>query len=129
MDKRAACCILIVDDDADIVETVQIILEMHGYRVLTAGDGRRALELLQGAEPPSLILLDLMMPDMNGAQFRAAQLRDPALSAIPVVAVSGDGSVREKAAVLGVDGIAKPVALDTLLETVARHCRPHDARA
>lgn len=118
--------VLIVDDDPDIVESIQTILEMEGYAVLTASDGRGALEILRRSEPPDLILLDLMMPGMNGAEFRAEQLRDPALSDIPVVAISGDGRVQAKAAALAVRGLAKPIALDTLLETVKSHCAPHD---
>lgn len=116
--------VLIVDDDPDIVESMQMILELEGYAVITSSDGERALEVLRRSDPPDLILLDLMMPGMNGAEFRAEQLKDPVLSSIPVVAISGDGRVQAKAAALAVRGLAKPIALDTLLETVRHYCAP-----
>jgi len=118
---HASASVLLVEDDADIRETLRTMLELDGYRVAEAENGRRALELLQAGARPSVILLDLMMPVMNGWQFREEQNRDPGLAAIPVVVISGDGRIAEKANGLGAAGcLRKPVDLDLLLATVAR---------
>jgi CheY-like chemotaxis protein len=117
--------VLVVDDDRDIRDVVADALEAEGYRVVTATDGRDAIHLLRGAgDMPSLILLDLMMPGMDGAQFRAEQQRDPVLEAIPVVVLSADAGLGAKAKSLGVAGhLKKPVTLEMLLETVRVCCR------
>lgn len=113
-------CVLVVDDDPDICEVMQMILGARGYRVVTAEGGDEALQLLRAGEEPCLILLDLMMPGMNGLEFRAEQLRDPVLAAIPVVMISAGGDVVAKAAAVGLPGLLKPIDLDVLLATVAR---------
>lgn len=120
-------CILVVEDDFDIRDTLAQILEAEGYIVSGAANGLEALELLRrdGAGAPALILLDLMMPVMNGWQFRAEQLQDPKLASIPVVVISADASVHQKAASIEAAGfLKKPVQLDTLLETVGRFAQP-----
>lgn len=116
--------VMVVDDDADICLTMQLALETYGYRVVTAGDGAEALHKLETSEPPCLIFLDLMMPGMNGQQFRAAQLRAPELAAIPVVILSGDYQVDEQAGELGVEGLSKPIQLRVLLAKVEQFCGP-----
>lgn len=113
---------MIVDDDPDICMSVQIVLEAFGYRVTTASDGAEALRKLASDEAPCLILLDLMMPGMNGQEFREAQLRDPALAQIPVVVLSGDYKVDERAAKMGVEGLGKPIELPLLLAKVEQFC-------
>jgi CheY-like chemotaxis protein len=101
------------------------VLVWEGHRVVGAANGREALERLRAMPRPSLILLDLMMPEMNGAQFRAEQLRDPALASIPVVVVSADAAAEEKAAALGaVACLRKPVDIDDLLDEVKRRALP-----
>ena len=80
--------VLIADDDRDVRESLTILLEMHGHSVVQAWNGRDALERLHSGPRPSLILLDLMMPVMDGWQFRRAQLGDPAVAPIPVVVIS-----------------------------------------
>ncbi len=122
MSGAGGSTVLVVDDDPDICEVTQLTLEAQGYRVLTAGDGTEALALLQRGERPSLILLDLMMPQMSGAEFRAEQLADPKLARLPVVVLTGDGHAVDKAQALGLEGLAKPVDLDTLLGIVRRFC-------
>ncbi len=122
MSGADAACVLVVDDDLDICEAIQTVLELDGYRVVTATDGAEALERLHGGVRPCVIILDLMMPRMNGFQFREQQLRDPVLREIPVVVLSGDGRAETKARALGVEGLRKPIALDVLLGAVGRSC-------
>ncbi|HEX9400922.1 MAG TPA: response regulator [Anaeromyxobacter sp.] len=116
--------VLVVDDDRDICEAVQTVLELEGYAVVMAGDGAEALARLRAGARPCLIILDLMMPNMNGIQFREQQQRDPELRDIPVVVLSGDGTAGMKAAALGVEGLRKPVELEVLLDAVQRSCVP-----
>ncbi len=111
-----------VDDDTDIREGLREILEDAGHGVTEARNGRDALGALRAAEAlPDLILLDLMMPVMDGFQFRREQLADPRLAAIPVIVLSADGQMGERAGALG-DALSlrKPIHLDQLLEVVAR---------
>jgi CheY-like chemotaxis protein len=116
--------VLVVDDDPDICATMQAALEFFGYSVDTARDGAEALQKLRRGDVPFLILLDFMMPGMNGIEFRSEQLRDPSLASIPVVMLSGAGDVAAKAAAVGMEGLNKPVDLDVLLEKVRRFERP-----
>jgi CheY-like chemotaxis protein len=120
--QRARTGILVVEDDFDSREMMKLFLESEGYPVVSAAHGKEALHQLSGLSP-CLIILDLMMPVMNGWEFRAAQTQDPALSKIPVVVVSADGNVKEKATKLGVAGyLQKPVQFDALLDLVKQHC-------
>lgn len=115
--------VLVVEDDVDIRAVIRIALEAEGYTVATVGNGREALEYLRGVGIPRLILLDLMMPVMDGWQFRAVQQADPAWAGIPVVVVSADGRASQKADALGAaGGLGKPIDLDLLLDVVSRHC-------
>lgn len=119
--------VLVVEDDLDIREVMRMVLEASGYEVLEAGDGAEALVVAR-AHRPRLILLDLMMPGMDGFQFRESQLRDPAIAAIPVVIVSGGGAVPEKAAELGAAGyLVKPTDLQRLLAVMRELWRAGDA--
>jgi CheY-like chemotaxis protein len=115
--------ILIVDDDPDILAAARLVLECAGYDVRSAANGTEALSLLhQESAPCRLILLDLMMPVMNGWEFRAEQVRDPSLSAIPVVIMTGAGHAALRASPVGAaDLLEKPVDLGTLLSTVRRY--------
>jgi DNA-binding response OmpR family regulator len=122
-DKGMGGGVLLIDDDEDIRDTIKSLLELRGYRVLTATDGADGLECMR-RDPPSLVILDLMMPGMNGEEFRAAQLREPALAKIPVVVLSGAGRIGDKASMLGVEAVAKPIDLQILFDTVERFCRP-----
>jgi two-component system response regulator MprA len=114
-------CLLVVDDDHDILMSLQDALEMEGYRVATASTGREALESLKRGLRPGLILLDLMMPDVSGWAFRAWQRSNREFASIPVVVVSGQGLSAPEVARLAVEGyIPKQMELDHLLSTVAR---------
>jgi CheY-like chemotaxis protein len=113
--------VLVVDDDDDICDTLRELLEDQGLAVDCASNGHEALDLLHAASLlPDVILLDLMMPVMNGWEFRGAQKKDPALASIPVVVITATGSVRERAGLLGVEEILlKPIHLDELLRVIA----------
>jgi CheY-like chemotaxis protein len=116
--------VLVVDDDRDIREVLTDALEAEGYRVVTAADGQDALDWLRGTTVrPCVILLDLMMPRMDGLQFRAEALNDPSLAAIPVVVLSADPSIVGTAKSLNFSGaLRKPVPLESLLAAVHAHC-------
>ena len=112
--KSAVPRILVIDDDSDIREVVGEALQFAGYEVTTARDGREGLIQARSFRP-TLILLDLMMPGMSGWAFRAAQLRDAALAAIPVVVVTALGTDPD----IQVEAVlAKPFRLEDLLVRV-----------
>jgi CheY-like chemotaxis protein len=117
--------VLIVEDDYDIRQVLTEILEEEGYAVLGAANGLEALELLhKRADIPKLILLDLMMPVMSGWQFVAEQRADSRLANIPIVVVSADGNLQQKATSLKADGyLRKPIEIDAVLQVVERYCR------
>jgi two-component system response regulator MprA len=121
--------ILLVEDDKDIQASLLDLLEMEGYEVRAAFDGRQALDLLQDCQQlPSLILLDLMMQGMGGKEFRALQLQDPRLAQVPVVIMSADGEPASHVADDGVAGyLRKPADVTDILDTIARHLRPTTA--
>jgi CheY-like chemotaxis protein len=111
--------ILIVDDEIDFLHAVQGVLEDEGYETLAAGSGPQALDLLR-ADPPALVLLDYMMPVMNGAEvFQAIRAMD-SLKDTPVVLMSaihpGDESLRRSFRAF----LHKPFPVPVLLETVAK---------
>lgn len=116
--------ILVVDDDADIREIMTVALESSGYPVISAADGVDCLEQLRAtAARPRLILLDLMMPRMDGWQVCAALSRDPQLAEVPVVVLTGN--VRANPEGLCAAGfLRKPFDLPALLDVVRRHLPP-----
>jgi CheY-like chemotaxis protein len=86
-----AASVMIVEDDRDTREMLGRFLELEGFDVRTAENGQKALEVLRSDGPTCVILLDLMMPVMNGWQFREAQASDPRFSQIPVIVVTAAG--------------------------------------
>lgn len=115
--------VLLVEDDAAISEAFAQILEDEGYSVARAGNGRVALDYLDSGPRPCLILLDLMMPVLNGYDFRAAQLGDERIADIPVVVISADRGGRLAVAGLQVEHfLPKPVDIGRLLDTVTALC-------
>lgn len=111
--------VLVVEDDPDALEALGDLLESHGYSVLTARHGAEALDLLGRSALPRLIVLDLLMPTMDGWEFRRRQKNDPRIAHIPVVVVSASSAAKP----IEADTILrKPVDIDRLLETIARHC-------
>jgi len=115
--------ILVVDDDPDIRDSLKEVLEDEGYTVNSVANGREALDYLRRSPRPCVILLDLMMPVMDGWQFRQEQIRDATLADIPVIVVSAAG--RERLEKIHADAyLSKPVDLDELLGCVTQFCRP-----
>ena len=118
--------VLIVDDDADLLDALTLILERRGYRVLSATSGEQALERMQAGPLPSLILFDLMMPGMSGWGLRQKLLDDPTYADIPVLVLSGDHAVlRNAPPPRCTNALRKPVDLLTLLDAVKRGCDEH----
>jgi CheY-like chemotaxis protein len=114
--------ILIVEDDADLRDMMAQLLTLEGFKTETVANGRDALEYLQKGDPPDLILLDLMMPVMDGWEFRRRQREDPALADVPVVVLSALDQTRA-ADLGGTAFLKKPLDFDRLLELVRQHCR------
>jgi CheY-like chemotaxis protein len=125
MEAQQSQPILLVDDDSDLRESLALLLALKGYEVITASDGREALQTLHHGGPrPCLIVLDLMMPEMDGFQFRRAQLEDPALATIPVVLCSGHPTAPHVAQQLGALAcFEKPFDVQLLLGVVASQAR------
>jgi CheY-like chemotaxis protein len=117
-------CILLVEDDLDVREATTEVLQDAGYKVASVSHGGEALEYLRSTpELPRVILLDLMMPIMDGWEFRHRQRSDPLLAGIPVVVLSADNALEQKVSKLGASAwLPKPFEVDRLLETVGRLC-------
>ncbi len=113
--------ILVIEDDQDIRDILEIVLAAEGYEVQTAADGAAGLDHLRGGVLPSLILLDMMMPRLDGEGFLKAMRGNPSTADIPVVIVTGHPAARAKAAELGASGcLMKPVELVELLSAIRR---------
>src|SRR5436190_23601560 len=101
--------ILVVDDHRDARESMQALLCREGFAVVTAANGSEALRILYAGLRPCVILMDLMMPVMNGFEFRELQLRDPDLVRIPFIAYSAVVDIARDAQHLKADGyLGKP---------------------
>ncbi|HEY7289488.1 MAG TPA: response regulator [Vicinamibacterales bacterium] len=113
--------VLIVEDDADLREMMAQLLALEGFDAAVVANGREALDYLKADHRPHLILLDLMMPVMDGWEFRRHQQADPSLASVPVIVLSavdqGRASDVSAAAVL-----KKPLDFDRLLSLVRRYC-------
>ena len=114
--------VLLVDDNDDVRDGLTQLIRAEGYKVETARDGREALRKLLDIHP-CIILLDLMMPDMTGYDFRQAQLADPSLQNIPVVVYSAAFDIRELSEQMGAAAWAqKPIVVSRLMELIRKHC-------
>src|SRR5204863_7253623 len=114
--------VFIVEDDLDTREMLARFLELEGFAVESAENGKMALERLGSGTRACVILLDLMMPIMDGWQFRQAQVQNQALAKIPVIVVSAAG--RERIGRIDADAyLSKPVDLEELLGCVTQFCR------
>lgn len=110
--------ILVVDDDAAATDSLIDILSDGGYTVATARNGKEALERLRSAPLPRLIILDLFMPEMDGWEFRRAQLKDAKLRDIPVVVMTG------ASVYAGIDAnviVHKPLDVERFVSLVERY--------
>jgi CheY-like chemotaxis protein len=121
-EPRAEPYVLIVEDDADLRDMMAQLLLLEGFSAQAVGNGREALDYLREGDPPDLILLDLMMPVMDGWEFRRAQRRDPKVANVPVIVLSAldqsrVGDVGEVAF------LKKPLDFDRLLDLVRKYCR------
>ena len=110
--------ILIIEDDELIRRAMQMVLEWEGYHVDCANNGLEALDYLRAGARPSVILLDVMMPVLDGEQFRRQQLGDPELASIPVIVVSAASFA---SAVDGACHIRKPFEIQELLHALHEH--------
>jgi len=116
--------VFIVEDTADIRQLLASLLQAEGFTVDCADNGETALQALRGAAaPPKVILLDLMMPVMDGYEFLEEWRKDTQLSKIPVVLMSADVDVSNKARKYGVTThLKKPfLNLNEILETVGQY--------
>ena len=113
--------VLVVDDDADIRDALCELLEDEGYRAISAANGQEALANLSTGELPCVILLDLMMPVMDGWEFRRRQQEDPRLAQVPVVVITAAG----KYGTSSIDAahvLPKPLRLELVLEALQQYC-------
>jgi CheY-like chemotaxis protein len=117
----AAPLILVVDDDTAIRDSLSELLVDEGYQVAAVENGREALDYLRQRGLPCLILLDLMMPVMDGFEFIGAQQADPALADIPVVVITAAGEAKAKS-VRASQVLPKPLRADQLISAVKRFC-------
>ena len=117
MTKRS----LVVEDDTSIRELLAELLESEGYSVSSAVNGLEGLKYLQTQGNPDLILIDLMMPVMDGYSFRTEQLKNNSWASIPTVVMSAEANAKEKMKNFNITAfLSKPVELDTILKTVAQ---------
>ena len=110
--------VLVVDDDPDLLEVTSFVIETEGMAVETARNGEEALALLSAGRLPALVLLDLMMPVMNGWEFLAAVANDPLIKGIPVVVLTAAEHTEVPGAL---EVLSKPMDLKELLRVVARY--------
>lgn len=118
--KRECKSILVVEDDDGIRDVMRFALETEGYSVFTAANGKEGLEMLPRMSKPCLILLDLMMPVMDGWEFSEALEKDMVMATIPIVVVSAFGDRKQPIGSKGL--IKKPVDLEMLLQIAGRWC-------
>lgn len=117
--------IMLVEDDPSIQGAVSLLLEREGFTVTCACNGREALQTLDAGYAPELILLDMVMPVMDGQAFRVAQQQDPRLAVIPVVVLSATSAVEQRAELPPPSAVMpKPFDLDQLLAVIEQHRQP-----
>ena len=119
---ESQCPVLIVEDDEDLRDMMAQMLTIEGFAAATVANGREALDYLHGTTKPHVILLDLMMPVMDGWEFRRRQQADPELAPVPVIVLSALDQARA-APVDATAFLKKPLDFDRLLELVRSHCR------
>jgi len=115
---------MVIEDDVDVRDALVEVLSDNGYTTIQASNGQEAIELLRSALPmPTLILLDVMMPVMDGWEFRNAQRADASIAEIPVVVLTAHANAQRTAEQMAAAGfLKKPVTLEALLETIDKFC-------
>ena len=120
--SASAGSVLVVEDDPEVRDVLEELLAMEGFSVESAVDGAEALARIQGGLRPAVILLDSMMPRMNGAEFLRARELDPELLATPVYLISASGDFDGTSSRYRIQGfLRKPFDPDQLLAVVGRH--------
>ncbi len=114
-------CVLIVEDDDDVRPMLEKMLALEGYQTMVAANGQEALEQL-AVRRPSLILLDIEMPVMDGYEFRAIQLQDPRLAEVPVICLSAGERTDVIERQTGMSCLSKPATVATLLAAIRNVC-------
>src|SRR5215213_4719293 len=113
------CTVLVVDDDTEVRELLRVALAPEGYQVAAVPNGREALHYLRSNPDACIILLDLMLPVMDGAHFRTAQLHDRSLAWIPLIVMSAAVDAERRARELGARRLLrKPLDLDEVKQAV-----------
>jgi CheY-like chemotaxis protein len=116
---KGAPAVLVIDDDPDLRESIQDLLEENGYQVRTAAHGKEALRILETLPRPCILLLDWMMPVMNGEEFLQHLRQRPDADSLPVLVVSASTGIRAE----GITGfLKKPFTIDQLLQMVRTYC-------
>jgi len=117
--------VLLVEDDSAVRDATSELLEDEGFSVVAAGDGRDALDLLRAGLRPAVIVLDLMMPRMDGWDFRHVQMADQSLREIPVIVVTAAGfsATAFRSQFPGAQFIPKAADPLVLLEAIVRACQ------
>ena len=114
-------CVLIVEDDVDLRRLLETTLRLDGYETMTAANGADALNCMR-TRTPTTVLLDLMMPTMDGWQFRKLQLEDPAFAGVPVVCITGVANPVDVETEMGVPCLTKPLDVNALLNELDHIC-------
>ena len=121
--------ILVVDDDEGMRVPLCRVLEFDGHRTVQAADGREGLRLLRDGLDPCLIIMDLMMPEVDGFAFRAAQVADPRLADIPTIVLTASALTVGTDALRATAVVTKPVTVGRILALVDAYCGQRDADA
>lgn len=124
MVKKDSCChsILVVEDDKDIRSAIVSLLESEGYKTESAENGKVALEKLTVIPKPCLVLLDMMMPIMNGREFLDTVMKDSTLAPLPILIVS---AIADRTNTEGSVGfLKKPIDINVVLDVVSQYCSP-----
>lgn len=112
--------VLVIDDDGDIRETLREVIAAEGFPVIAVANGAQGLDQLVTGARPGLIVLDLMMPVMNGWEFLSELRKNDAFADVPVAVISASGG--RPPAARATAAIRKPIDLDALIALVRRHC-------
>jgi CheY-like chemotaxis protein len=120
MQQASNKTILVIDDETDILDIFRMVLEIQGYHVVTASNGREALDALKDMPPPALIVVDLMMPVMDGRQFLEAIKGESRLQHTPIVVISA--FLEKGAPIEATEFLRKPFDLDAVSLLAKKYC-------